>query len=718
MNTVTRHTIAVIGALGSTALCEYRPTTPRAELNAGEIAVTQPGIYAQPGATYVLMNDIASPRTALFLGQNVTLDLNGYSVRYADGGYEHVPNYSFEDGMKGWDVSNAPGAKSEKMRWVHPIVGESICRLPEGQEIVSPYINLPEPDRAYYAMALVAHERMQVQIKVENEKGEEVNVAFKLGDSKREGVPVKGAPRMGGGGVIGLFSGQPAGKYRIRVKALKGNAVLDCVDIRPALDAGIGVVGRIRPFAYHRALYDGDLPSFYDYSQDPLALSTRPRPDLPIVTGGTVTIRNGTIQSGFTGVQSTGLLCSSSDTTLVIENVKFKAAGINTNGLRTDGDVQMRNCLFEIDTPFIINRHGHDMAAVVGGKKPSEIAHCEFLGGQGNLSIRGDDSAIHHNRFVNEQTVTNHYSIVATADRLKIHHNRFEPRIGSGILIFRRKGIEVFDNTFNITSAPPNNEYSNADYSTSAVRITDYNAEEGSERGCFDNRIYRNTINLIGTPYPEARESYLSMGYGVFMSVGGGKNYVYDNNVVVDNQHPNSKTGEAYAFYIGGSNNGGEFYGNTVRSNSSFFWVANRYGLAQNVLIRDNTLIKTPGSKQFPAIRVGWWKYLSHNVQLFSNKVEGMSLTFEAQDTKKESEFEVGWKLTVQGSPESDVTITGPDGSIAASGKFDSDGRFATHLVTLKGKGNNTTPVGDYTIATGGKQRPISIDRDTTLDLR
>src|SRR3972149_3256457 len=62
----------------------------------GEIPVSEPGSYGIPGATYVLVNDISSSKSTLFLGKDITLDLNGYTVTYADGNYGHVLNYGFE----------------------------------------------------------------------------------------------------------------------------------------------------------------------------------------------------------------------------------------------------------------------------------------------------------------------------------------------------------------------------------------------------------------------------------------------------------------------------------------------------------------------------------------------------------------------------------------------------------------------------------------------
>ena len=162
----------------------YEPTTPRA-LEPGEVAVTKPGAYARAGTTYVLTQDVSSPRSAIFLGKDVTLDLNGYTLTYAAGGYEHVPNWSFEEGLEHWDTSKAPGAEVKDMRWLHPLVGEKVCVLPEGQEIVSELISLPVADRAYYAMAAVANRQMHVGIYVEDEQGRNVECTFKWGNNLR-----------------------------------------------------------------------------------------------------------------------------------------------------------------------------------------------------------------------------------------------------------------------------------------------------------------------------------------------------------------------------------------------------------------------------------------------------------------------------------------------------------------------------------------------------
>jgi hypothetical protein len=130
---------------------QYTPVQHRAPSD-GEIPVTKAGSYDLPGATYILVNDISSPCSAIFLGKDVTLDLNGYTISYADGNYSHVRNYGFEEGLAGWDISKAPGAKIENTEEFYAFIGRKILRLKAGDVIASGYIDLPLAGRSYYAM--------------------------------------------------------------------------------------------------------------------------------------------------------------------------------------------------------------------------------------------------------------------------------------------------------------------------------------------------------------------------------------------------------------------------------------------------------------------------------------------------------------------------------------------------------------------------------------
>ena len=97
----------------------------------------------------------------------------------------------------------------------------------------------------------------------------------------------------------------PAGKYRIRVKA-ENDCLVDQIDIRPAMDVGIGIVGKTHPMGHNDHMYNRNHSAFFDYTGD---VSTgEPVSNIPAVEGkGTVTIKNGVIKNGTTGVLSWGI---------------------------------------------------------------------------------------------------------------------------------------------------------------------------------------------------------------------------------------------------------------------------------------------------------------------------------------------------------------------------------------------------------------------------
>ncbi len=174
---------------------------------------------------------------------------------------------------------------------------------------------------------------------------------------------------------------------------------------------------------------------------------------------GTVTIKNGVIKNASRGILSWGIQSTAGDVRIILDNLKFITSGINTTAVDVP-HATITNCRFEIESPFIINRHGSEFYGVdLRGEKASEVSFSEFYGGQGCLVFKGKHSIIHHNHFVNRQTVTNHYSVMAMGDSSMVFENRFEPEIGSGLEIFRHKHIEIFNNLFRINAAPPSCEY-------------------------------------------------------------------------------------------------------------------------------------------------------------------------------------------------------------------------------------------------------------------
>jgi hypothetical protein len=625
----------------------------------GEIPVSEPGSYDKYGATYILVNDISSPKSAVFLGKDVTLDLNGYTVYYAAGDYQHIPNYSFEDGLAGWDVSLAPSARIEDTR-VHVFAGEYILRLAAGEEIRSPYIDLPIADRSYFAMCGVTKREMQVSVYVEDADGNQVKCTTEYSDSIMLSCPMeKRSPRLGGGFVYAHMNGIRAGRYRIRVKA-ETDCLIDHIDIRPAMDVGIGIVEKTHPLGHNDHLYERGHSAFFDYTED-VSLG-KALPGIPAVKGlGTVTIKNGMIINGTTGVLSWGIQSTAGDVTIILDNVKIITSGINTSAVDVP-QATITDCYFDVNSPFIINRHGSEFYAVdLIGEKPSEVSYSEFFGGQGCLVFKGNYSKIHHNFFANRQTVTNHYSIMAMGDSSLIYENKIVPEIGSGIEIYVHRGMEIFNNEIHAVAAPPTCEYGHEDYSTTAIRIADYGARPGSGDGCFGNNIYNNKFYITGKDYPEYTD-YIPMAWAVFYSASAGENFIFGNRIMVDDLDHGSKN-ETAAFYIGGGAVGGHFFDNHITTNAPAAWVASRYGGASGTKICNNTIVKSAtADEEFKPFRMGWDGYdrcVASDVQFRSNIVEGAG--FEIDATGQGHTYDVYWKLEIHVTDKNGKALAGKE---------------------------------------------------------
>ncbi|MGV8094569.1 MAG: hypothetical protein AB2L24_22170 [Mangrovibacterium sp.] len=374
-----------------------------------------------------------------------------------------------------------------------------------------------------------------------------------------------GRPVLGGGFVFAHLNNLPAGKYRIRVKA-ETDCLIDHVDFRPAMDVGIGIVDKTAPLGHNDHLYERGHSAFFDYTSD--VLTGRPIAGIPQVHGkGTVTIRNGVIKNGTIGALSWGIQSTANDVRIILDNVRIINSGINSIAVDVP-QATITNCSFDVTNPFIINRHGAEFYAVdIRGDQPSEVSFSDFIGGQGCLMFKGNGSAIHHNHFVNRQTVTNHYSIMAMGDSSYIYANHIEPETGSGIEVYIHRGIEIFNNTIRIQASPPTCEYGHEEYSVAAVRIADYNAKPGSPSGCFGNKVYNNRIDIIGKDYPEYND-YIPMAWAVFYSASGGDNFIFGNDIHIEDLTPKLKN-ETAAFYIGGGTIGGKFFDNRITTNVS-----------------------------------------------------------------------------------------------------------------------------------------------------
>jgi hypothetical protein len=729
MGFFVRLIVIVIAFLPVEAICQHKQSIHR-NPERWEIPVSEAGIFDIPGATYLLVNDISSPVSTVFLGKDVTLDLNGYTLTYADGSYGHVENYGFENGLEGWDVSKAPGAKIVKTEEVRPFIGDKMLSLKAGDEITSSYVYLPLANRSYFAMCGITgtlttemrgdfSKNMFVSIYVEDEHGNDVRVVTTYGDSARVSCPViKRSARLGGGFITAHLNNLPAGKYRVRVKA-ETDCMVDEIDIRPAMDVGIGIVEKTHPMGHNDHLYAIAHAAFFDYTAD--VKTGKPIDDIPVVKGrGYVTIKNGNIKNGTVGILSWGIQSTARDVKIIIDNVKFYSSGINTTAVDVP-QATITNCIFEIDNPFIINRHGAEFYAVdLRGPLPSEVSFCSFYGGQGNLVIKGKNSSVHNNFFVNRQTVTNHYSIMAMGDGSRIFENVFKPEIGSALEIFRHKNIDIFNNEFHIHANPPSCEYPTGN-SANAIRIADYGAAPGSPEGASGNRIFNNKFYITGRKfrqYPHQRPT----ANAFFYSASAGDNEIFGNYIVVNNEDPETNA-EAYAFYIGNAR-GGKIYNNHIVSNVTPIWVGTSYHHAEEIELTGNIIEKAPDAHvDFVPVRMGSGSnYLATDIQFRSNEFIGTE--FQTKTTDQENTYSVFWTLDLvlhnkAGQPlgDTDIAVFDRLGQQVAQMKTGKDGSAGFELLEYKWNGKSKAYLSPYTITYGKNKREVELNKNTSIQL-
>jgi len=731
-------TIFIFQTVYSVAFGQYKKVAHR-ELQNGEVPVAKPGNYARPGTVYVLTNDISSSTSPVFLGKDVILDLNGYTIKFGAGKYAHIANSGFEDGLKGWDVSKAPGAKIENTEDVHVFLGKKLLSLQAGDVVTSPYIYLPLSDRSYFAMCGITgrfyhdakhypEDEMKVSVYVEDEKGNEVKCITEYADTTLVNCPVeKKQPRLGGGFVYAHLNKLPAGKYRVRIKA-DTDCLVDEIDIRPAMDVGISIVEKTYPMAHYdqitRESYPPVYPAFFDYTGD--VANRTPVSSVPKVEGeGSVIIKNGIIESGFDGILGYGIQSSALKVKVILDNVNIKVSGMNATAAELQ-QASITHCRFDANVPFLIQRHSMFEAVNLRGNDPSEVSYSEFYGGQGCLSFQGKNSSIHHNYFVNHQTVTNHYSIMGSGIGSKIFDNRIEPEVGSGV--WAGEHIDVFNNVIKIKTSPPTCEYGHEEYSTAAVRMADYHHKYGED--FYGNRVYNNKIYITALSYPSSKQ-YIPMSWGIYYSVSGGDNYVFGNDITVNKVDTASKA-LAAAFYIcGGEGYGGQFHDNRITTNVPAAWIATFYGGASNSKIYNNTIIPLNHAK-FQTFRMGWAgcndcvqkscaECIARNIQFRSNNIVGQKFNVGATD--QEHSYSVYWTLQVKAIDQTgrpvkgvEVFVRDKNGSVVEQMKTDGWGMMKTELPEYSANGKERKYFSPFVLHADGIEKKVVLNNNMDIE--
>ena len=186
-----------------------------------------------------------------------------------------------------------------------------------------------------------------MSVYVEDENGVSVKCITKYSDSTMVSSPVENrSPRLGGGFVYAHIHSLPAGKYRMRVKA-ETDCLIDYADIRPAMDAGIGIVEETHPMGHNDHLYERAHSAFFDYTAD--ADKRIPIAGIPVVSGkGSIVIKNGVIRNVTPTVLSWGIQSTAENVLIVLDNLEIITSGINSTAVDVP-HASITNCTFRVD---------------------------------------------------------------------------------------------------------------------------------------------------------------------------------------------------------------------------------------------------------------------------------------------------------------------------------------------------------------------------------
>jgi len=560
---------------------------------------------------FLLMGNIKSTSTGAVFGfdaanpsvdAKTVFDLNGYTITYSSANYETIPNNGFEkwndiNTPQDWTVISGVVEQRSTKYWM-PMSGEYLLYTENPLIIKSSPIYLPLK-RAYNAYVTIGRAKdTDITLEVLNSNDQVICSITKPGFFRGQTIACR-------------FDLDNPGYYYIRLST-QGYAYFDLNGIVPIDDHGIGVftAWSLNPNnSRHKAVVENfqglDIPASGDHAY----------PDRLNV----FEIKNGNIIAGHENQASYGVYISGT-TKLIMHDVKIFANGIKSHSVKAGGEIY--NNYLEVNMPWYFARESTEEENVI-------LEYGMFFGnsainGQGVIRLDGEGTKIFNNYLRNNAQATNHYAIIHSgATNPVIHDNIFDPVEGSGILTYVGHGYRIFNNTFNVKTAPCNVEYINEDYSTNGIRMNDYNSGDN-----YDNWVYDNIFNIVGENFETAWEKCMPVTTGIFYTASGVDNKIYNNKFNITKTNSDEKA-PVYGLYIGGEVynkpvNNKLIYDNYFETNDKAIWISTFYGSASDLWLENNTFNRIENKYYTPvmpeaAIQMGHTGKIAKNLRLINN---------------------------------------------------------------------------------------------------
>jgi len=648
-------------------------------------SITKPYFLNQSNTLYVLDSDITTLGTAFVVdGENITLDLNGHTVIFGNTNVTGIPNYDFEQGIgdvpDNWDLSQAPSAKRMPTAGEMPLVGDWLLKFDQPtttQEIVSDWVNIPEANRTYMAVIfIVSSWGCMHRLKVEFQDGSI--------------VAESSSDNLEGAGMLNVrFKptevGTEAGNYRLRIISEEPNGKsswIDYADLRPAYDSGIV------------------MRNYFDRYRTP-DLTSFPNPG----AHQNFVLKNGRIVEGIGKGIKYRAIHKGSGGLMEIDNVYTEVSGVDSSNFwgEYSSNTIFRNSTSVNRAAGVTNRHALDNFPVFSGSN-MKFYNNIIEGGQGGVSTAGFNNVeIYNNTFRINASFTNHYAVTTyESDNIRVYNNRFEPYHGPGILFSSRTtNSQIYNNYFNFKNMGPIAEYTDGFYTTSAIRVTDYNSTEVNSQ-TQNNKIFDNVV--IGTAQSLSQyPNFKATAIGLNLSTGGYNEY-YHNDIRVtrlDNK--------AEAIAVKGSAiQIGLLKENRLSSNHINVWLGTNYGPSANGNFVSNTFIRGIEPIDYHTLKIGYWTSAAENHTFLDTKFEnGASLSdikLGAASGGGNYSFYVKWYLDIlvkdsfgNPIPDAAITATATGGAAETVSKItDASGKARLELTEYYRYGITYPPTSNY----------------------
>jgi len=512
----------------------------------------------------VISEDLEFDHSAFVIkGSDITLDLNGHTVKFGNKNTVKTLNRDFEDWIndtpKNWTVVSGAVSKTPAIYF-----GTSDLLVKSGGGVLrSSTITLPA-NRTFMPFAFVkSNENNTSTIKIVKVSDGSVLASRALTSQYlARGYASNGDP-----------TSEP--KYNptiptdiyleLELTGTDGDFTVGMVDIKKAYDYGV-VANNYKNNTYHPDIPDGMLGG-----------------------ASNITIKNGTLQQVNESVRSVGIRAAAG-VGWTLENVTILMNGINTNGIEaTSFPIKIEGCKITSTSKSVFNRmHG---TAGIFLKPPTDdlggsIINENIIDGvpQFGLFMYSCFSEKHtkeidyitNNIIKQKEVVTEGYAIAISGVKdMEISGNTITPYQGRGVLIDAasgcntplRKGTEninIFNNNISNINEVRNFEYDENGLETAGFRIRNWGAENQYHRNL---KIHDNLISGF------TDSTHVHAVYGINTTVKADQDNIeiYDNSITTT-AIGTDKRATALAFQ-GTDLNGTNallFHDNTLTSNREF----------------------------------------------------------------------------------------------------------------------------------------------------